>query len=232
MCLPPFKSARGPRQSGSRLPRKRGNRAEPGLTVADLKGRCRRAGRRQLSDLIVGKTVSVRNTVTGQQFEIRYGTDGCRLIASVDGKPLPPTEVGDILHSGELGSPAQYEIRTGELITTLEGIAFTATVYKTGETTWRHATTNSATLITKLRALVNNCGETWSNAKRAEICSYYPLSNRDSSGDRQAMAALIVAPFSGDQSCRLQLNRDSENQGFWEPLPPVTTPQKERKALT
>ena len=87
----------------------------------------------QLKDLAVGKTISVRNTVTGQRFDIFYGTDGRRLIMSVDGKPLPPTQVGDVLHSGELGSPAEYEIRDGQLITTLEGTPFGVTVYKTGD---------------------------------------------------------------------------------------------------
>src|SRR5437879_2338212 len=102
MCLPPFKSAHGPRQSGSGLQREARKTAEPGLTVADLKRKGAIAlDDAQLRDLIVGKTISVRNTVTGQRFEIRYGTDGRRLIASVDGKPLPPTEVGDVLHSGE-----------------------------------------------------------------------------------------------------------------------------------
>jgi hypothetical protein len=37
------------------------------------------------------------------------------------------------LHSGELGSPAQYEIRDGQVITTLEGTPFAVTVYKTGD---------------------------------------------------------------------------------------------------
>ena len=52
---------------------------------------------------------------------------------SVDGKLLPPTEVGDVLHSGELGSPAEYAIQDGQIITTLEGTPFAVTVYKTGD---------------------------------------------------------------------------------------------------
>ena len=34
----------------------------------------------QLKPLIVGKTVSVRNRVTGDRFEILYGKDGRRFI--------------------------------------------------------------------------------------------------------------------------------------------------------
>ena len=108
--------------------------SEPGLTVADLKQKGAVAlDDAELKDLAVGKTISVRNTVTGQRFDIFYGTDGRRLIMSVDGKSLPPTQVGDVLHSGELGSPAQYEIRDGQLTTTLEGTPFGVTVYKTGD---------------------------------------------------------------------------------------------------
>ena len=108
--------------------------SEPGLTVADLKQKGAVALEdAELKDLTVGKTISVRNTVTGQRFDIFYGTDGRRLIMSVDGKPVPPTQVGDVLHSGELGSPAQYEIRDGQLITTLEGTPFAAIVYKTDD---------------------------------------------------------------------------------------------------
>ena len=58
----------------------------------------------QLKQLIVGKTSKVRNTVTGQRFEILYGADGRRLILSVDGQQPPAGQVGDVLHSGELGS--------------------------------------------------------------------------------------------------------------------------------
>src|SRR3984893_17443954 len=66
--------------------------SEPGLTVVDLKGKGALAlDDTQLKDLLVGKTFRVRNTVTGQRFEILYGTDGRRLIMSEDGKPLPPT---------------------------------------------------------------------------------------------------------------------------------------------
>ena len=108
--------------------------AEPGLTVADLTRQGAVAlDDTQLKDLIVDKTVSLHNTVTGQRFKLRYGSDGRRLIMDVDGKLLPPTEVGDVLHSGELGSPAEYAVQDGQIITTLEGTPFAVTVYKNGE---------------------------------------------------------------------------------------------------
>ena len=55
--------------------------AKPGVTVAALTQQGAVAlGDAELKQLIVGKTVTVRNTVTGQQFEILYGSDGRRLI--------------------------------------------------------------------------------------------------------------------------------------------------------
>ena len=108
--------------------------AKPGTTVADL----RQSGATalddaQLKNLIVGRTLTVRNTVTGQRIEILYGVDGRRLILSVDGKQPPAGEMGDVLHSGELGSPAHYEVRGGKIVTTLSGAPFEITVYKIGE---------------------------------------------------------------------------------------------------
>jgi hypothetical protein len=81
----------------------------------------------------VGKTLRVRNTATGQRFEILYGTNGRRLILNVDGKQLEAGEIGDVLHSGELGSPALYEIRDGRIITTLGTTPLDVMVYKVGD---------------------------------------------------------------------------------------------------
>jgi hypothetical protein len=84
----------------------------------------------QLKELIVGKTLKVRNTATGQAFEILYGTDGRRLITNVDGRQPEAGELGDVLHSGELGAPAFYEIGNGRITTTLGNAPFEVTVYK------------------------------------------------------------------------------------------------------
>ena len=108
--------------------------AKPGTTIADLQQRGAVAlDDGQLKQLIVGKTFKVRNTVTRQQFEILYGVDGRRLILTVDGKQPPVGEIGDVLHSGELGSPAYYEVRGGKIVTTLQGTPFEIAVYKVGD---------------------------------------------------------------------------------------------------
>jgi hypothetical protein len=104
--------------------------AKPGVTVADLKQKGAVAlDDAQLKELVVGKTVHVTNTVTGQRFEILYGAGGRRLITAVDGKPGDLHEMGELAHGGEV----QYEIRGGHLITELAGTLFEVTVYKLGD---------------------------------------------------------------------------------------------------
>jgi hypothetical protein len=87
----------------------------------------------QLKGLIVGKIVSAKNTVTGQRFEILYGSTGRRMIVSIDGKQPEP---GDLFHPNdqmETGSPAAYEIKDGQIVTTLDNTPFAVTVYKVGD---------------------------------------------------------------------------------------------------
>ncbi len=106
----------------------------PGTTVAELKQKGGVAlDDAQLKQLVVGQTLKVRNTVTGQQFEILYGPDGRRVITSRDGKE---GTIGDLLAVSELSLSAQaaeYEIRGGRIITMLQGIPFDVAVYKVGD---------------------------------------------------------------------------------------------------
>jgi len=104
--------------------------APAGRTVADLKQRGAVAlSDAQLEALVVGKSVEVRNTVTGQRFEILYGAKGKRLITAVDGKPADPKHMAELLLGGEI----QYEIREGRLSTQIGGTPFEVTVYKLGD---------------------------------------------------------------------------------------------------
>lgn len=79
---------------------------------------------------MVSKTLKVLNTVTGQTFEIIYGSDRQRLVTSVDGKPPAQGEYLNMLHDGQFGVPAKYEIKDGHLMTTLGGIPFEVTVFE------------------------------------------------------------------------------------------------------
>ena len=85
-----------------------------------------------MKQLIVGKVVAVRNTVTGERVEILYGPDERRVITSRDGK----VGTGDLLAVSELSvsaQPAEYEIRNGRVVTMLGGTPFEVTIYKLGD---------------------------------------------------------------------------------------------------
>ena len=104
------------------------------MTVAELQSKGAAAlDDAQLKDLVIGKTFRVRNRVTGDRFEILYGKDGRRLITSFNGKQPDAGEVWDVERSGELGSPAQYEISGGRIITTIHMTPFDVRVYKLGD---------------------------------------------------------------------------------------------------
>ncbi len=108
--------------------------AAKGLTVDDLKQQGAVAlNDAQIKELIVGKTLTLRNTVTGDSYEILYGATGRRLIKKVNGKQPEPAEIGDVLHTGEMGSPARYEIKEGQLITTLGNTPYEAMIYKVAD---------------------------------------------------------------------------------------------------
>ena len=107
---------------------------EKGLTVAALKSKGAKAlGDADLKKLVTGKIISVRNTVTGQQFDVTYGAEGQRLITSVDGKPPRPAEYLNLMHGGQLGTAANYEIKGGHIVTTIDGTPFEVAVYQMGD---------------------------------------------------------------------------------------------------
>jgi hypothetical protein len=100
-----------------------------GVTVTELQNKGAVAlDDSQLKALVVGKTLNVRNTVTGQQVQLLFSDDGRRLVVSVDGKTPDLNSQGDPLHSAP-----RYEILDGSLITAFDGTQFRVTVYKLGD---------------------------------------------------------------------------------------------------
>jgi hypothetical protein len=103
--------------------------AKPGLTVAAIRQQGAAAlGDDELKRLVVGKTVVVRNTVTGQKFEILYGATGQRLVTAIDDRPLDAHTATELLHGGQ----NSYQISAGRLLTDVAGTTFEVTVYKLG----------------------------------------------------------------------------------------------------
>ncbi len=107
--------------------------AKPSVTVAELKQQGAVAlDDAQLKALIVGKTVWVRNTVTGEPFKVIYNKEGQSIVFHVDANVPQPSEVGDVAQTGYLGTSSAYAIRNGRIVTTVADTPFEVTVYKMG----------------------------------------------------------------------------------------------------
>ncbi|MCA6118155.1 DUF3604 domain-containing protein [Bradyrhizobium sp. WSM 1738] len=105
--------------------------ASRGLTVAELKQRGAMAlDEAQLKEFALGKTLKVRNTVTGKNFDILYGADGRRVVTEVADKAPSAAQSFEVMHNGVTGSTATYIIRDGQLVTTIDKTPFAVTVYK------------------------------------------------------------------------------------------------------
>ena len=108
--------------------------APQGLTVAALTQRGGVAlDEAQLKELLVGKAVWVRNTVTGEQFKVSYNSDGQSIILHVGSSATVPGLVGDVAQSGYQGVTTPYTIANGKVVTTLSQAPMEVTVYKLGD---------------------------------------------------------------------------------------------------
>ena len=105
--------------------------AVPGLTVAELEKKgLKPLDQLEVNRLILGKAVTVRNTVTGDTYEILYGNDGRRMIQARNGVGSSAEELGHSLHSGEV-----YTVNpdNGRLSTMLDGVKYELSIYKQGK---------------------------------------------------------------------------------------------------
>jgi hypothetical protein len=105
--------------------------AEEALTVGLLEKRnLKPLDDKALKELIVGKTLVVRNRTTGELHEATYYQNGQRVLRRMTQQQLQQSAAyafhGGITPAGV----APYEIRNGQVITTFDGKTFKATVYK------------------------------------------------------------------------------------------------------
>jgi hypothetical protein len=82
--------------------------------------------------------------VTGVVFLVIRENRGQHLITNVNGKVPQPSETGDVLHSGKIGTPSADTIKDGKIVTTLGN-----TSTKRAANTWPHAAMNSAKRTTR-----------------------------------------------------------------------------------
>jgi hypothetical protein len=97
-----------------------------GVTVADLQRKGAVAlNNTQLNDLLVGKSVWTRNTVTGGRYESVYENDGHVLITHIGKNAITETEDSEL--------PTAYSIKNGKVVSSTGNTAFELTFYKMGD---------------------------------------------------------------------------------------------------
>jgi len=83
-----------------------------------------------LEELIVGKSLVIRNRSTGEYYEADFGADGTRRLRNITAGRLG-TEAFESLHGGPPPPEAvPYSIRDGKIVTTFDGRNFEARVYE------------------------------------------------------------------------------------------------------
>ena len=70
--------------------------------------------------------------MTGQRFEIQYGSDGRRVITSIWRTSRHLDQIGELLETAECKKPLAYEINNGRLSTMIGEIPFDLMVFKSG----------------------------------------------------------------------------------------------------
>jgi hypothetical protein len=81
-----------------------------------------------LKALIVGKTIRVRNMVTGGVYDILNGIDGRRLITTTNGELPPEHGMDNVFH----GNQMQYQLQNGQYQVVIAGTPMELTVYRLG----------------------------------------------------------------------------------------------------
>jgi Protein of unknown function (DUF3604) len=105
--------------------------AEPGLTVADLM----KDGAIPLTDdelkaLIVGKSIWVRNNVTGEDIKIRYDEGGTAVMLHVGRNATLASLSGDLAGASYKTTASPYTISGGKIVTHLSSTPLSMAVYK------------------------------------------------------------------------------------------------------
>lgn len=83
-----------------------------------------------LKELVVGKFTWIRNNVTGGVFKVQWAKNGQMLVMNVDPRFPQPSEVGDVASGSYLGTPSDYSIRGGKIVTSFGNREYEFTVYK------------------------------------------------------------------------------------------------------
>jgi hypothetical protein len=109
--------------------------APAGTTVTGLtKNGATQLSDAQLKALIVGKSLWIRDNVTGEQFSANFTAEGHWTIFHVGRYAIVPSGFGQVGSDGYQGTTNSYEISGGRLLTFVSQEPYSYTIYKAGST--------------------------------------------------------------------------------------------------
>jgi Protein of unknown function (DUF3604) len=109
--------------------------APAGMTVADLKKKgATSVGNADLKKLVVGKSLWLRNNVTGEQFSENFTEEGNMTIFHVGKNANMPSGYGNAMRDGYHGTTIPYKIEGGKVVTFISQDPYSVTFHKLGDT--------------------------------------------------------------------------------------------------
>jgi Protein of unknown function (DUF3604) len=87
----------------------------------------------ELKEMLVGKSLWIRNTVTGGFTKVRWDETGNLIALYIGDRALLPSEFGDLATQSYDVVPTPYSISNGKLLTTFANTPFAMTLYKLGD---------------------------------------------------------------------------------------------------
>jgi hypothetical protein len=90
----------------------------------------------ELTQLLVGKSTWVRNTVTDGLSVVLWSKDGQRALWNVNPAIPQPAHVGDAAQGSSLGLSASYTIKGGKVVESFGNTPVELTIYKISAPSW------------------------------------------------------------------------------------------------
>jgi hypothetical protein len=110
---------------------------KPGTLVADLIRQGAQAlNDQELTELLVGKSMWVRNTVTDGLSVSLWSKDGQRAVWNVNPADQQPAHVGDAAQNSKLGLSTSYTIKGGKVVESFGNTPVELTIYKISTPSW------------------------------------------------------------------------------------------------
>jgi hypothetical protein len=110
---------------------------KPGTLVADLIHQgAQPLNDAELTELLVGKSTWIRNTVTGGLFRILWSKEGQRTPWNVNPTDPQPAHVGDVTQDSYLGLSTSYTIKGGKVVESFGNTPVELTIYKISTPHW------------------------------------------------------------------------------------------------